>query len=65
MNYSFSNKNVSISGKNVITNWLHLKVVSPENLQEKTEANETAKKEIIKQKDVTPTSSNAPIAGVA
>jgi len=61
MNYSFANKNVSIGGKNVIIEWRQAKVVSPENLQENIKANETAKKEIQKQKEVTPTSSNTAI----
>lgn len=58
MNYSFTNKNVSIGGKSVITDWRQVKVVSPENLQEKIEANEAARKEIKKQKEIAPTSSN-------
>lgn len=65
MNYSFANKNVSIGGKSVITDWRQAKVVSPENLQEKIEANEAAKKEIKKQKEVAPTSSNTVTAEVA
>lgn len=65
MNYSFANKNVSIGGKSVITDWRQAKVVSPENLQEKVEANEAAKKEIKKQKEVAPTSSNTATAEVA
>ena len=65
MNYSFANKDVSISGKNVITDWRQAKVVSPENLQEKIEANEAAKKEIKKQKEVAPSSNNTAIAEVA
>ncbi len=65
MNYSFANKNVSIGGKTVITDWRQAKVVSPENLQEKVEANEAAKKEIKKQKEVTPTSTNTATAEVA
>lgn len=64
MNYSFANKNVSIGGKSVITDWRHAKVVFPENLQEKVEANEAAKKEIKKQKEVAPTSSNTATAEV-
>lgn len=56
MNQSFVNKNVSIGGKAVITDWRQAKVVSPENLQEKIKANETAEKEIQKQKQVAPTS---------
>ena len=65
MNYSFANKNVSIGGKNVITDWRQAKVVSPENLYEKIEANEAAKKEIKKQKEVTPKSNNTATAEVA
>ena len=57
-NYSFANKDVSIGGKSVITDWLQVRVVSPENIQEKIEANETAKQEIKKQKEVVPTSNN-------
>ena len=64
MNYSFANKNVSIGGKNVITDWRQAKVVSPENLQKKIEANEAAKKEIKKQKEVTPTTNNTATAEV-
>lgn len=61
MNNSIANKNVSIGGKAVITDWRQAKVVSPENLQEKIKANETAKEEIEKQKEVTPTSNNTTI----
>ena len=61
MNYSLANKKVSISGKAVITDWRQAKVISPENLQEKIKANETAKKEILKQKEVVPTSNNTTI----
>jgi len=57
MNYSLANKKVSISGKVVITDWREVKIVSPENLQEKIKANENVKKEIQKQ-DVTPTTSS-------
>lgn len=63
MNYSLANKDVSIGGKPVITDWRKAKVISPENLQEKIEANEAAKKEIKEQKEVTPTSKNT-TAGV-
>lgn len=61
MNYAIANKNVSIGGKSVITDWRQAKIVSPENLQEKIKANETAKKEIQKQKEVVPTSNNMAI----
>jgi predicted HAD superfamily Cof-like phosphohydrolase len=57
MNYSLANKKVSISGKVVITDWREVKIVSPENLQEKIKANENVKKELQKQ-DVTPTTSS-------
>ena len=57
MNYSLANKKVSISGKVVITDWREVKIVSPENLQEKIKANENVKKEIEKQ-DITPTTSS-------
>lgn len=57
MNYSLANKKVSISGKVVITDWREVKIVSPENLQEKIKANENVKKEIQKQ-EVKPTTSN-------
>lgn len=57
MNYSLANKKVSISGKVVITDWREVKIVSPENLQEKIKANENVKKEIQKQ-DVIPTTSS-------
>lgn len=57
MNYSLANKKVSISGKVVITDWREVKIVSPENLQEKIKANENVKKEIQKQ-DVAPTTSS-------
>ena len=61
MNQSIANKNVSIGGKTVITDWKQARIVSPENLQEKVKANETAKKEIQKQKEVVPTSNNTAI----
>lgn len=61
MNQSIANKNVSIGGKSVITDWKQARIVSPENLQEKVKANETAKKEIQKQKEVVPTSNNTAI----
>jgi len=61
MDHSIANKNVSIGGKSVITDWRQAKIVSPENLQEKIKANEMAKKEIQKQKEVTPTSNNTAI----
>jgi len=64
MNYSLANKKVSISGKVVITDWRQAKVISPENLQEKIKANENVKKEIQKQKEVVPTSSNTAITAV-
>ena len=57
MNYSLANKKVSISGKVVITDWREVKIVSPENLQEKIKANENVKKEIQKQV-VVPTTGN-------
>lgn len=57
MNYSLANKKVSISGKVVITDWREVKIVSPENLQEKIKANENVKKEVQKQ-DVAPTTSS-------
>lgn len=57
MNYSLANKKVSISGKVVITDWREVKIVSPENLQEKIKANENVKKELQKQ-DVVPTTSS-------
>lgn len=57
MNYSFANKDVSISGKTVITDWKSVRIVSPENLQKRIKANEAAKKEIKKQKEV-PTGAN-------
>lgn len=57
MNYSLANKKVSISGKVVITDWREVKIVSPENLQEKIKANENVKKEVQKQ-DITPTTSS-------
>ncbi len=61
MNQSIANKNVSIGGKSVITDWKQARIVSPENLQEQVKANETAKKEIQKQKEVVPTSNNTAI----
>ena len=61
MNQSFANKNVSIGGKAIITDWRHVKVVSPENLQEQIKANETAKQEISKQKEIVPTTTNTTI----
>ena len=61
MNYSLADKKVSISGKVIITDWRKVKVISPENLQEKIKANEDVKKEIQKQKEVVPTSSNTAI----
>jgi len=44
------NKNVSIGGKIIITDWRNTKIVAPNNLQDKVRANETAKDEIKKQK---------------
>ncbi len=64
MNYSLANKKVSIGGKIVITDWRRAKVVSPENLQKKIEANENVKKEVQRQKEVVPTSSNITIVAV-
>lgn len=64
MNYSLADKKVSISGKVIITDWRKVKVISPENLQEKIKANESVKKEIQKQKEVVPTSSNTAISVV-
>lgn len=64
MNYSLADKKVSISGKAIITDWRKVKVISPENLQEKIKANENVKKEIQKQKEVIPTSSNTAISVV-
>ena len=64
MNYSIANKDVSISGRVVITDWRRARIVSPENLQEKIEANEAAKKEIKKQKEVIPMSNNTTTAEV-
>ena len=61
MNQLLTNKNVSIGGKIVITDWRQVKVISPENLPEKIKANETAKKEILKQKEVFPISNNSAI----
>ena len=58
MNYSLANKKVSIGGKVVITDWREIKIVSPENLQEKIKANENAKKEVQKQKIIPTTSSD-------
>lgn len=62
MNYSLTKKNVSIGGKNVITDWRQARVVSPENLQEKIKANDVAEKEIKEQKSITPTSTNTATA---
>lgn len=61
MNHSIVNKNVSIGGKSVITDWRQAKVVSPGNLQEKIKANEIAKEEIKRQREVIPTSSNSTV----
>jgi len=61
MYQSLANKDVSISGKTVITDWRQARVISPDNLQEMVKANETAKKEILKQKEVVPTSNNTTI----
>jgi len=58
MNYSLANKEVSISGKSIITDWRQVKVVSPENLQEKIKANENGEQEIRNQKETVPMSSN-------
>lgn len=58
MNYSLANKEVSISGKSIITDWRQVKVVSPENLQEKIKANENGEQEIRNQKETIPMSSN-------
>lgn len=54
-------KNVSISGKIVITDWRKIRIVSPENFQGKIKANENAKNEIKKQK-TEQSSSNSTIA---
>ncbi|MCX6737749.1 MAG: hypothetical protein NTX26_03410 [Candidatus Parcubacteria bacterium] len=61
MNQSLINKTISIGGKIVITDWRQAKVISPENLQERIQTNETAKKEILKQKEVILTSNNTTI----
>jgi len=58
MNYSLANKDVSISGKTVITDWRTIRIVSPENLQKRIKANDAARKEIRKQKEVVPTGTN-------
>ena len=58
MNYSFANKDVSISGKSVITDWRTVKIVSPEDLQKRVKANDAAKKEIKKQKEFSPIGTN-------
>jgi len=58
MNYSLANKEVSISGKSINTDWRQVKVVSPENLQEKIKANENGEQEIRNQKETVPMSSN-------
>lgn len=59
MKNAFTNKTVFINEKTVITDWRRAKIISPENLQDKTSANELAKKEIEKQTEFTPTSSNS------
>lgn len=59
MKHSEIDKNVSIGGRVVITDWRDVKVVAPENLQERIKANETARHEVEKQKEVAPTSSNS------
>ena len=64
MNYSLANKKVSIGGKAVITDWREVKIVSPENLQEKIKANENAKKEVQKQ-EIIPTTSSGITTAVA
>ncbi len=58
MNYSFANKDVSISGNSVITDWRSVRIVSPENLKKRIEANDAAKKAIKKQKEITPMGTN-------
>lgn len=65
MNYSFTNKNVSNGDKTIITDWRQMRVISPENLQGNVRANEIAKKEIQKQKEVVPTTSNKIATAVA
>lgn len=64
MNYSLAQKNISIGGKVVITDWRHAKVVSPENLQKRIGANDGAKREIKKQKEVVPTSRNIALSSL-
>jgi len=55
-NISLSNKTVSIGGRIVITDWRNAKIISPENLNDKIRANESAKNEIGKQTKVPQTS---------
>lgn len=41
---------VFLNGKEIITDWRNIRIASPDNLQNKTRANESAIKEISKQK---------------
>lgn len=50
MNHSLSNKDISISGKIVITDWRGAEIVPPENLQDSIKANEAAKEKVREQK---------------
>ncbi len=50
MNNDKIKQEVSISGKIVITDWRNIKLAPPENLQDKTKVNESAREEIKKQK---------------
>lgn len=59
-----NNKDISIGGKGVITDWKNARIVSPDNLQKQVKANEGAKTEIVKQKEIAPTSSNVLIGVV-
>ncbi|MFH1325938.1 MAG: hypothetical protein ABIH48_00525 [Candidatus Falkowbacteria bacterium] len=58
MNNFTSNKNVNISGKNVIIDWRNSKVVAPENFLKKIKANDIARQEIKNQRRVMPTTTN-------
>lgn len=57
MKNPINDKKVNIGGKDIITDWRQIKIASPKNLQEKIEANEAAKKEIMKQQEIVPSSS--------
>jgi ribosomal protein L29 len=53
-----TNKDVSINGRPVIVNWKKVRLLSPENLQDRIHVNEKALEEIKKQKTTEQVSTN-------